>query len=189
MQPESRKQTFFGWWIIIASIVTFGIAVGIPYYNLPFFYDYFQKTYHWRLDQITLGFPLAALLTIWVGPVLIPRFSPRKLILAGTGLTAISLCGFGLMGGSVYVYYLFYFIYTVGYLFSAPFPIKFLFPTGSRRNVEWRWASCTWASDCSAHRRTFRPADYRIVQLSHRAYRSRGADVRDVAAGLIRHQG
>jgi MFS family permease len=126
MQPESRKQTFFGWWIIVASIVTFGIAVGIPYYNLPFFYDYFQKTYHWRLDQITLGFPLAALLTIWVGPVLIPRFSPRKLILAGTALTAISLCGFGLMGGSVYVYYLLYFIYTVGYLFSGPIPHQIL---------------------------------------------------------------
>ena len=28
--------------------------------------------------------PLAALLTIWIGPVLVPRFSPRKLILAGT---------------------------------------------------------------------------------------------------------
>ncbi len=126
MQPESGKQTFFGWWIVVASIVTFGIAVGIPYYNLPFFYDYFQKTYHWRLDQITLGFPLAALLTIWVGPVLIPRYSPRKLILVGTALTAMALCGMGIMSGSVYVYYGLYFIYTVGYLFSGPIPHQIL---------------------------------------------------------------
>lgn len=126
MQPVPAKKTFFGWWIVIASIVTFGIAVGVPYYNLPFFYDYFQKSYGWRLDQITLGFPLAALLTIWVGPVLIPRFSPRKLILAGTALTAVALCGFGLMGGSIFVYFLFWFIYTAGYLFSGPIPHQIL---------------------------------------------------------------
>jgi MFS family permease len=107
-------------------VITFGIAVGIPYYNLPFFYDYFQKTYGWRLDQITLGFPLAALLTIWVGPVLIPRFSPRKLILAGTAFTAVALCGMGLMLGSVYLYYGLYFIYTIGYLFSGPIPHQIL---------------------------------------------------------------
>ena len=76
-----------------AAICTFGIAVGLPYYNMPFFYDYYEKTrqggFGWTRDQITLGFPLAALLTLWVGPLLVPRFSPRKLILVGTGLTAL----------------------------------------------------------------------------------------------------
>jgi MFS family permease len=126
MQPEVVKKPFFGWAIVVASVITFGIAVGLPYYNLPFFYDYFQKAYGWRLDQITMGFPLAALLTIWVGPLLIPRFSPRKLILVGTAFTAVALCGFGLMGSSIWIYFLFYFIYTVGYLFSGPIPHQIL---------------------------------------------------------------
>lgn len=126
MTPAPRKRLFFGWWIVASSVVTFGIAVGIPYYNLPFFYDYFQKSYGWRLDQITFGFPLAALLTIWVGPVLIPRFSPRKLVLVGTALTAVAVCGMGLMLGSVYLYYALYFVYTVGYLFSGPIPHQIL---------------------------------------------------------------
>src|SRR5579884_1202872 len=120
------KRIFYGWWIVATAFVTFGIAVGIPYYNLPFFYDYFQKSYHWSLDQITLGFPLAALLTIWVGPLLIPRFSPRKLIVAGTGLTAVAFFGFGSMKGALSVYFLLYFIYTVGYLFSGPIPHQIL---------------------------------------------------------------
>src|SRR4029079_16446259 len=98
--PGAPKRGFYGWVVAATSFITFGIAVGIPYYNLPFFYDYFQKSFGWRLDQITLGFPLAALLTIWVGPTLIPRFSPRKLIIVGTALTAISLGGMGLMLGS-----------------------------------------------------------------------------------------
>jgi MFS family permease len=126
MQPAVAKKPYFGWAIVVASVITFGIAVGIPYYNLPFFYDYFQKAYGWRLDQITLGFPLAALLTIWVGPLLIPRFSPRKLILAGTALTAVALCGFGLMGSAIWFYFLLWFIYTVGYLFSGPIPHQIL---------------------------------------------------------------
>lgn len=120
------KRGFYGWWIAATTFITFGICVGIPYYNLPFFYDYFQKTFHWDLSQITLGFPLAAIFTLWVGPLLVPRFSPRKLIIAGAGLTAISLFGFGAMQGSLPVYYALYFVYTVGYIFSGPIPHQIL---------------------------------------------------------------
>lgn len=117
---------FYGWRIVAISVITFGIAVGVPYYNLPFFYDYFQKSFHWNLSEITLGFPIAAILTLWVGPVIIPRFSARKLIVAGTGLTAVSLFGFGEMHGALLVYFALYFVYTVGYLFSGPIPHQIL---------------------------------------------------------------
>jgi hypothetical protein len=32
----------------------------LPYYNMPFFYDYYQREFHWTKEQITFGFPLAA---------------------------------------------------------------------------------------------------------------------------------
>jgi MFS family permease len=117
---------FYGWWIVATEFITLGIALGIPYYNLPFFYDYFQRTYHWSLSQITLGFPVAALLTVWVGPLVIPRLSPRKLIIAGTGLTAISFFGFGSMTGALSAYFVLYFIYTLGYIISGPIPHQIL---------------------------------------------------------------
>jgi MFS family permease len=128
MRQNSRKpeRSFYGWWIIATAFITLGIALGIPYYNLPFFYDYFQKTFHWDLSQITLGFPIAALLTVWVGPLIVPHFSPRKLIIAGTGLTAISFFGFGLMKGALSVYFLLYFFYTLGYIISGPIPHQIL---------------------------------------------------------------
>ena len=89
------KKPFYGWLVTAAAICTFGIAVGIPYYNMPFFYDYYKKApalggFGWATKDVTLGFPLAALLTLWVGPVLVPRFSPRKLIMAGTALWLIA---------------------------------------------------------------------------------------------------
>jgi MFS family permease len=124
--PSRAKTGFYGWWIVATAVITFGISVGIPYYNLPFFYDYFGKIHGWELKQITLGFPLAALLTIWVGPLLIPRFSPRKLVIVGTGFTALAFFGFGAMGGSLYTYFALYFLYTVGYIFSGPIPHQIL---------------------------------------------------------------
>lgn len=120
MQKQGR--IFHGWWIVAAAAFTYGIAQGIPYYNVSFFYDYFQRSFGWSRAQITLGFPLAALLTIWVGPVLVPRFSQRKLILFGTASTALALAGFAWMNGSIALYFALWALYTVGYLTSGPIP-------------------------------------------------------------------
>jgi MFS family permease len=119
-------QRFYGWWIVATAVFTFGIAVGVPYYNLPFFYDYFQKAHHWRLEQITLGFPLAAALSIWIGPILVPRFGPRKLILFGTGLTAVSVFGFSVMNGFIHFYYLLCLVFMVGFILCGSIPHQIL---------------------------------------------------------------
>ena len=102
------------------------MAVGVPYYNIGFFSDYFQSTFGWSIQEITLGFPIAALLTIWAGPLLVPRLSPRKLIIVGTGISALAFLGFSLMHGALYVYFALYFLYTVGYIFSGPIPHQLL---------------------------------------------------------------
>jgi MFS family permease len=127
-------RRFFGWWITAATFITFGIAVGLPYYNVPFFYDYFQNSYGWTRSQITLGFPLAAILTLWVGPVLIPRLSPRRSIMIGTAFTFLAFVGFARMSGSLAVYYFFWFLYTMGYILSGPIPHQVIVSHWFRRN-------------------------------------------------------
>lgn len=116
------NKKFYGWWITIAAFLTFGFSTGLPYYNMPFFYDYYQKSYGWTRADITLGFPLAALFTLWVGPVLVHRFSPRLLVVAGTLLTFLSFVGFSQMGNNLNFYYAMWFLYVVGYIFSGPIP-------------------------------------------------------------------
>jgi len=130
----SAPRSFYGKWIIAAAFITFGISVGLPYYNMPFFYDYYAKTFHWPLHDITLGFPLAALLTLWVGPILVPRFSPRKLIVAGTALTLVSFVGFSRMTGDLTAYYGLWFVYTFGYILSGPIPHQIIVSHWYRRN-------------------------------------------------------
>ncbi len=116
------KKSFYGWWVVAASFVTFGISVGLPYYNMPFFYDYFAKNFGWARSQITLGFPIAAILTLWVGPLLVPKLSPRTSIMIGTGLSFLAFLGFSRMTGSLTVYYALWFLYTMGYILSGPIP-------------------------------------------------------------------
>ncbi len=128
------KKSFYGAWIVFAAFITFGLSTGIPYYNISFFYDYFQRDFGWTREDITLGFPLAAALTIWIGPLVIHRFSPRKLILIGTGLTFIALCGFGKMPGILWIYYGFWVVYTVGYFLSGPPPHQIIVSQWYRRN-------------------------------------------------------
>ncbi len=128
------NRKFYGPWIVFAAFITFGLSTGIPYYNISFFYDYFARDFGWTREDITLGFPLAAALTIWVGPLLIHRFSPRKLILIGTGLSCIALVGFGKMPGALWVYYGFWVFYTVGYFLSGPPPHQIMVSHWYRRN-------------------------------------------------------
>lgn len=128
------KKAFYGWWITAAAVITFGLSTGLPYYTKDFFYDYYAREFHWSRSQITLGFPIAALLTIWAGPLLIHRFSPRKLILIGTGLTFVALTGFGKMGPSLPIYYLLWVVYTIGYILSGPIPHQIVVSNWFRAN-------------------------------------------------------
>lgn len=119
-QDRASGGKFYGWWITVFAFLTFGIGVGIPYYGGPFFYDYYQKSFGWTRPEITLGFPLAATLTLWVGPLVVPKFSPRWLIVVGTGLTALAFIGFSQMQGSLPFYYSLWLLYIVGYILSGP---------------------------------------------------------------------
>ncbi len=126
----SEKKPFYGWVIAACTFFTFGLAVGIPYYSGPFFYDYYMKPvseggFGWAREAITLG-PVLALLMLWVAPVIVPRFSPRKLLIVGAGLSAIAFAGFGQSAANIAVFYAMWFIYIVGYLISGPIPHQVL---------------------------------------------------------------
>lgn len=115
-----EKPLFHGWWISIYAFFTFGLAVGIPYYGMPFFYTYYTKAFGWSRSDITFGFPIAALLTLWVGPLLVHRFQPRMMLLIGSTCTALAFVGFGTMGNSLLVYDALWVVYLIGYIFSGP---------------------------------------------------------------------
>jgi len=113
---------FRGPWIIAGCFFTFGVASGFPYYNIAFFFDYFRNDHGWTQQAITLGAPIAVLLTIWAGPFIVPRWSPRWLIITGTGLTFLAFQWFARLGGSRLEYYAAWCVYMLGYFLSGPIP-------------------------------------------------------------------
>ena len=131
MTPARRP--FYGPWIIAASFVTFGLASGLPYYNIAFFYDYLRDDHHWTQQTVTLGAPVAILLTIWAGPALAHRFKPRYLIVAGTGLTCLAFQWFGHLHGTTLEYYGAWCVYMLGYLLSGPIPHQIIISNWYRR--------------------------------------------------------
>jgi MFS family permease len=118
----ASSRPFRGPWIIAACFVTFGIASGYPYYNISFFFDYFRNDHGWSQQAITLGAPIAVLIMLWSGPVLAHRWSPRWLIVIGTGLTFAAFQWFARMGGSKVEYYAAWCVYMLGYFLSGPIP-------------------------------------------------------------------
>ncbi len=127
-------KKFYGWFIVAAAVCTFGLSTGLPYYNMPFFYDYYAKEYNWTKPDITLGFPLAALFTLWVGPILVHRFPPKTLLLIGSSMTALAFAGFSQMGSNLNTYYALWFVYTIGYIFSGPIPHQVLISQWFKKN-------------------------------------------------------
>ena len=117
---ESSSKKFFGPWIIASCFVTLGLSTGFPYHNIAFFFDYFRDGHSWPAELVTLGAPIAVLLTIWIGPVIVPKASPRKLILIGTFLTFLSFQWFGRLSGNQYEYYAAWCVYMAGYFLSGP---------------------------------------------------------------------
>jgi MFS family permease len=117
---STAARPFRGPWIVAGCFLTFGLASGFPYYNIAFFFDYFRTDHGWTQQTVTLGAPLAVLLTIWAGPVMVPRWSPRWLIVAGTGFTFLAFQWFARLGGSPWEYYAAWCVYMLGYFLSGP---------------------------------------------------------------------
>jgi MFS family permease len=116
------QKKFYGWWIVAACFLTFGISTGFPYYNIAFFFDYFRDDHSWPISFITMGAPIAVLLTIWAGPIIVPRVSPRLLIIVGTGTTFLSFQWFARQSGAQWEYYGAWCLYMIGYFLSGPIP-------------------------------------------------------------------
>jgi MFS family permease len=130
--PHTRRP-FYGPWIIAACFFTFGIASGFPYYNIAFFFDYLRDDHHWSQQMVTSGAPIAVLLTIWAGPLLVPRFSPRSMIVAGTGLTCLAFQWFARLGDSPIEYYSAWCLWMLGYFLSGPIAHQVIISNWYRR--------------------------------------------------------
>ena len=103
--------------------------VGIMFYGLPFFYDFWVKDFGWSRATVTSGNAFAKII---VGPLfgflagwIIDRFGPRRLMLSGIVMGGIALIGLSIMT-SLWQLYFFYLFNALGYMCGGPLPNQVL---------------------------------------------------------------
>lgn len=102
--------------------------VGVSFYGLPFFFDFWAEDFGWSRTTITSGnavgkmvIAAVAFLMGWV----VDRFGPRRVMLVGIVLGGFALVGLGNMT-SLRQFYFFYFISALAYMTAGPLPNQVL---------------------------------------------------------------
>lgn len=102
--------------------------VGIMFYGLPFFYDFWVKEFGWSRATVTSanipGKIIAAFFGFFAGWI-IDRFGPRKLMLLGILVGGTALIGLSTTT-SLWQFYFFYTLSALGYLCGGPLPNQVL---------------------------------------------------------------
>jgi sugar phosphate permease len=103
--------------------------VGLALYGLPFFYDFFVRDLGWTRQQVTSGNALSKLI---VGPlfgvfagIIVDRFGPKRLMLAGIVMAGLALVGLG-STLTLATFYAFYFLSALGNVCGGPLPNQVL---------------------------------------------------------------
>jgi len=80
--------------VLTASFIILMVAFSFALFSLPIFYPFLRKTYGWSAAQASAGGSIVLLLIGVLGPIigrLTDRFMPKKVLLAGMCVSAISL--------------------------------------------------------------------------------------------------
>jgi len=102
--------------------------VGIMFYGLPFFYNFWVKEFGWSRATVTSGNAFAKVAVGLLGFLagwLIDRFGPRRLMLTGILMGGIALVGLSTVS-TLWQFYLFYVFNALGYMCAGPLPNQVL---------------------------------------------------------------
>jgi MFS family permease len=103
--------------------------VGLSFYGLPFFYDFWVKEFGWSRATITsgnvFGKIIVGTLFGFLAGWFIDRFGPRKLMLAGILMGGFAVIGLSQMS-MLWMFYFCYIFNALGYVCGGPLPNQVL---------------------------------------------------------------
>lgn len=96
-----------GWQVLTASFTILMVAFSFALFSLPIFYPFLRKTYGWNAAQASAGGSIVLLLIGVLGPFigrLTDRFTPKKVLLTGMCVSAVSLALLSTIAGLTQYY-------------------------------------------------------------------------------------
>lgn len=126
---ESEKLSKGQLQVAATGFLSLFSLVGIMFYGLPFFYDFWVKDFGWTRETVTSGNFVAKII---IGPIfgfiagyVIDKFGPRRLMLSGIVMGGFALIGLSMMT-SLWQLYFFYMFNALGYMCGGPLPNQVL---------------------------------------------------------------
>jgi MFS family permease len=119
------RQIFYGWWIVLASVVGLFWGVPVTVYSFSVFFKPLMQAFHASRAAVSLAYTLklftAALCAAPIG-WLADRCGPRRVILIGTAIFGSILLANRLFSGSIAQFYCFYVLLGISVGCVGPIP-------------------------------------------------------------------
>jgi sugar phosphate permease len=119
-----RDQTV----VVATGFFSLFSLIGILFYGIPFFYDFWVKDFGWSRATVTSGNAFGRVIVGLFGFLagwLVDRFGPRRLMLVGILMGGLSLVGLSAMT-SLWQFYLFSLLGAMAYMCGGPLPNQVL---------------------------------------------------------------
>ena len=115
--------------VVATGFLSLFSIVGIMFYGLPFFFDFWVKEFDWSRATVTSGNVAGKVI---IGPLFgfaagwfVDRFGPRRLMLSGILMCGLAVIGLSTMH-SLWQFYSFYLLMALGYMCGGPLPNQVL---------------------------------------------------------------
>lgn len=124
---STRKPFFYGWWIVLISIIGMMVSQGpILVFTFGVFMTPISQEYGWTRSEISLALTLAilsaAIFTPWAGR-LIDRYGPRAMTLPALGLFGLGVMSLALMPAKLGLFYAWFIV--IGALSAGGVPTAY----------------------------------------------------------------
>ncbi|MBI4338313.1 MAG: MFS transporter [Chloroflexi bacterium] len=124
--PRARPRVYYGWWIVLAGIPPIAYTSAALFYGISAFFNPIVATFGWSRATTSTAFTIQRLVMGATSPfvgILLDRWGPRYVILAGLFLFGL---GFMLLGAvqNLWMFYLLFVVIGLGFEAGGIFPIN-----------------------------------------------------------------
>lgn len=125
----SEKLTTGQYKVAATGFLSLFSIVGIMFYGLPFFFDFWANDFGWNRATVTSGNVFGKLI---IGPLfgfaagwIVDRFGPKRLMIFGILICGLAVIGLSRMT-SLFEFYALYMLTALGYMCGGPLPNQVL---------------------------------------------------------------
>lgn len=126
---QAQKLSSGQYKVVATGFLSLFSLVGIMFYGIPFFFDFWVKEFDWTRATVTSGNIFGKII---IGPIFgfaagwfSDRFGPRRLMLFGILTAGLAVIGLSSMH-SLWQFYTFYLLMALGYMCGGPLPNQVL---------------------------------------------------------------